>query len=153
MKIPLREIAEIFLVEAEKMNPGPWVQHSRYAAEAAYSIANRHPKIDSEVAFVMGLLHDIGRREGVTDVRHAIDGYNFLYGQGYEDAARVCITHMFPIPDVNTVTGRWDCSDEELEFVKDYLANIEFTVYDRLIQFVPVQRFWTLRNGDFHHPN
>jgi hypothetical protein len=134
MKVPSRANAEEYLSEAEKLNPGPWVQHSRYTAEAAQAIANHHPRIDSNNAYVMGLLHDIGRREGVTDVRHAIDGYNFLNNHGHEDAARICITHMFPSSDLNTVDGRWDCTEDELKFIRDFLLDIEFTEYDRLIQ-------------------
>ncbi len=134
MKVPSRQEAEYYLSEAQQMNPGPWVQHSRYAAQAAQAIADHHPRLASDVAYVMGLLHDIGRREGVTDVRHAIDGYNFLYEKGYEDVARICITHMFPIPDVKTVDGRWDCTEGEEAFVREYLSEIEFTEYDRLIQ-------------------
>lgn len=134
MKVPSRQKAETFLSEAAIMNPGPWVSHSRYAAEAAQLIAHHHPQLDPEKAFIMGLLHDIGRREGVTQMRHAIDGYSFLQTKGYDGTARICITHMFPLPDVRTVDGRWDCTDEEREFVIKYLANLEMNVYDRLIQ-------------------
>jgi hypothetical protein len=103
-------------------------------AQAAEKIAARHPALDPSTAYIFGYLHDIGRREGVTDMRHAIDGYVYLSGQGYERAARICLTHSFPIKNVYAGASQWDCSPKELEFVKDYLANIEFTEYDKLIQ-------------------
>ena len=48
---------------AEKM-PGPWVWHSISVAENAGLIAVKINSMDSERAYVMELLHDIGRREG-----------------------------------------------------------------------------------------
>ncbi len=134
MRIPARKEAEKFLHEAQQMNPGPWVPHSRYAAQAAQAIAREHPRLDPDAAYVMGLLHDIGRREGVTALRHAVDGYRFLLGKGFDDAARISITHMFPLPDIRTLDGRWDCSADELNLVKSFIADIDFTEYDRLIQ-------------------
>ncbi len=134
MDIPTRRQAEALMQEAEGLNPGPWVQHSWYAAKAAEAIACRYPALDSEAAFVLGYLHDIGRRVGVADMRHLIDGYTFLKEKGFDKAARVCITHSFPIQDVRAVAGKWDCSDTELDFVKDFLRKTELDEYDRLIQ-------------------
>jgi len=72
-------------------------------------------------------LHDIGRHESVTNLRHSIDGYNFLHKKGYKDAARICITHMFATPKIKELEGSWDYSQGKLEFLEDYLAKIEFT--------------------------
>ena len=47
----------------EKM-PGLWVWHSISVAENAGLIAVKINGMDGERAYVMGLLHDIGRREG-----------------------------------------------------------------------------------------
>ena len=52
--------------EAGVLNPGPSVVLSRYVAEAARNIATHLPPLDAETAYVLGLLHDIGRRVGVT---------------------------------------------------------------------------------------
>ena len=71
MRIPDRYQAELWLQEAGELNPGPWVAHSRYVAEAARNIAARLPTLDVEAAYVLGLLHDIGRRAGVTGMRHS----------------------------------------------------------------------------------
>jgi len=122
------------MAEAKRMNPGPWVDHSRYAAQAAELIAQRDPRLDPSTAYILGYLHDIGRREGVTDLRHTLDGYRYLSSQGYEDAARICLTHSFAVADLRAYAGEWDCSSEDLEFLKYYLSTIEYHVYDRLIQ-------------------
>ena len=134
MKIPSLEEASALLAEAEQRNPGAWVSHSVFAAKAAQAIALGYPGLDPQTAFIMGYLHDIGRREGVTDMRHVLDGFNYLTRQGYEDAARVCLTHSFPVKDVQAMVGQWDCTASELEFIQGYLDGIECDGYDRLIQ-------------------
>jgi deazaflavin-dependent oxidoreductase (nitroreductase family) len=135
MRIPTLEEAERCLAEAESMNPGPWVQHSRNVAIAARLIAEHHPELDPDTAYILGLLHDIGRREGRTSIRHLIDGYRFLSDLGYEDAARISLTHSFPIPDLRVFVGERDCSPEDIQFLEGFIASVEFSQYDRLIQF------------------
>jgi hypothetical protein len=134
MKIPSLEEAELFLAEAESVNPGPWVPHSKNVAKAAKIIANYHPRLDPNTAYILGLLHDIGRREGKSYIRHLIVGYSFLQDLGYDDAARISLTHSFPIADLNIYMGDRDCSPEELKFIEDFISAVEFTEYDRLIQ-------------------
>lgn len=77
------------------MNPGPWIGHTEYVAKAARILA---PLIglDADMAEAYALIHDIGRREGMTRNRHIVDGYNFMKNEGYEDAAAICMTHSFP---------------------------------------------------------
>lgn len=134
MKIPELSEAERLLNEAEAKNPGGWADHARYVALAAKSIAEVHPDLEPETACILGLLHDIGRREGVTKMRHGLDGYRFLSDLGYEDAARICITHSFVIKDIALHEGRWDCSKEEFDTVEHFLEKTEFNDYDRLLQ-------------------
>jgi hypothetical protein len=134
MKIPTRSQAQDYLNEAKKRNPGPWVDHSIQAAETAQRIATAHPVLDPETAYTLGLMHDIGRREGIAGMRHVVDGYNFLVSEGYSDSARICLTHSYPLADVNSGSGPWDGSPKERKFVSQYLTQIEYTPYDRLIQ-------------------
>lgn len=61
--LPTREQAELLLNEAEKCNPGPWGDHSRVAAHCAERIAMECGDLDSDKAYILGLLHDIGRIE------------------------------------------------------------------------------------------
>ncbi len=134
MKIPTLQQAEAFLAESERMNPGPWVKHSIFTGKAAQAIARHHPALDDEAAFIFGLLHDIGRRAGVSGMRHARDGYAILTEKGFDDAARICLTHSYPIKDAHVAPAQWGGSEDDLNFICDYLAKVEFDDYDRLIQ-------------------
>lgn len=134
MSLPSRSGAEIMLQEAEQLNPGAWTVHSRYVAQAAERIAARVAGLDPDTAYVVGLLHDIGRRAGVTGMRHVYDGYRYLSAAGYDRAARVAMTHSFAYQDVRAIFGQWDCAPGELRCIEDYLAAVEYDAYDRLIQ-------------------
>ena len=134
LDVPSLEEAKIILDEGNELNPGPWISHSLNAGKAAQLIAREDKDLDENVAQVLGMLHDIGRRYGVTSMRHSIDGYKFAMEKGYDLWARICITHSFPIKNIDAVFGKWDCSDEEYKFAKEYLDNIEMSAYDKLIQ-------------------
>ena len=134
MSIPSIDAAETMLREAEQMNPGPWGDHSRSAAVNARLIAERCPTLDADAAYVMGLMHDIGRRCGVTHMAHIRDGYRFMLSLGYDEVAPVCLTHSFPVPDIRQYIGHVDIPDADYAFVKHYLAARPYTDYDRLIQ-------------------
>ena len=134
MNIPSRALAEDLLHEAQRLNPGRWVDHSVMTGQAAEIIAAHLPGLDPQAAAILGLLHDIGRHAGVTDIRHCIDGYTYLHELGFEDAARICITHIFTVQDINAANGIWDCSEDEIQFIQHYLAGLQYDDYDRLIQ-------------------
>jgi len=125
--------AECLLREGEALNPGPWGDHSRVTGMCARKIAEA-VGLDGEKAQVLGMLHDIGRRFGVTGMRHAIDGYNFLMERGYTAAARICMTHSFCLKDLKYVLGKMDFSDEEMAFMVDYINSCEYDDYDLLMQ-------------------
>jgi hypothetical protein len=137
--LPTIAQAERYLEQAAELNPGPWVDHSRYVASAARAIAQRDSRLDPDRAYVLGLLHDIGRRTGgpgVADVRHLLDGYAFMRDEGFDACARICLTHSFPAPimRVDAFASPWRCPPEERELVQDFLDDVEYTVEDRLIQ-------------------
>lgn len=132
--VPIIEEAELILKEAEKLNPGPWVKHSIYAGQAARNIAENCEGMDADVAQVLGMLHDIGRRVGVTSMRHSLDGYKYAIERGYDLLGKICITHSFPAKDIKEAFGKWDCTEEEYNFVDTYIKEAEYNDYDRLIQ-------------------
>ena len=132
--VPTIEEATLILNEGSKLNPGPWIEHSLFVGKAAEFIASEDKELDGNIAMVLGMLHDIGRQYGITSMRHSIDGYNFLMEKGHDLVARICITHSFPYNNIDAVFGKWDCSDLEYKFVKDYLYNIDLSPYDKLIQ-------------------
>lgn len=133
--VPSIEEAKLLLLEAQKLNPGPWIDHSINAGKAAELIARNCKDLNPDVALVLGMLHDIGVRFGVSYMKHTLHGYNFAMEKGYYTLARICLTHSFNCNDIRTSFGKWDyCSEEEYNFVKSYIANIKYDDYDRLIQ-------------------
>ena len=129
---PNIENAIMELELAGQLNPGPWTSHSYNVAQAAKIIAE-NCNMDSEKAFVCGLLHDIGRRTGIAAVRHIIDGYDYAVSKGWNEVARVCLTHSFPVKDIEADIGKKDISQEQYTFIKEYLDRLEYDDYDKLI--------------------
>lgn len=131
--IPTLPEAEALLSWAQQQNPGPWADHSRTAARAAGTIAAACGMHENE-ARVLGLLHDIGRYEGKRAMHHAVAGHNLLAARGFPTAARICLTHSFPLPEVECYSGRRDdCTPEETALIRSALDG-EMDDYDRLIQ-------------------
>lgn len=130
---PAREEAERLLIEAEACNPGPWGNHSRVAAMCAEKIAAA-AGMDKEKAYVLGLLHDIGRKFGVKHLGHVYDGYQYMKELGYDEVARICLTHSFSVPDLEVYIGNRDISDKQQEEIRAALAACVYDEYDKLIQ-------------------
>lgn len=126
--------ADMELKAGAQLCPGPWEQHSRSVARNARSIAEKTGCMDCDKAYVMGLLHDIGRRAGIKGILHIFDGYDYMMSLGQEEIARICLTHSFPLKDVNTFFGKYDCSPEQKEFLREFLEHTEYDDYDILIQ-------------------
>lgn len=119
---------------AVQNNPGPWEQHSLVTADNARRIAEKVPGMDPEKAYVMGLLHDIGRRVGVTGLRHVIDGYDYLMSLGQPELAAICLTHSYASPNAEYFEGKHDCAPEQMAFIQHFLESHENDDYDKLIQ-------------------
>lgn len=132
--LPTREKAEELLIEAEKCNPGPWGNHSRVAARCAEKIAQECGDLDPEKAYIIGLLHDIGRKFGKRHLGHVSDGYSYMMSLGYDEAARICLTHSFNTKTLDGYIGNFDTTDEELKLIQDALETVVMDEYDRLIQ-------------------
>lgn len=130
---PSRDKAKEILKEAEGCNPGPWGDHSRTAAHCAEMIA-KYSGMDSEKAYVLGLLHDIGRKFGKRHLGHVSDGYSYMMSLGYDEVARICLTHSFNEKDIEGYIGNRDTTPEETELIITKLAEIELDDYDKLIQ-------------------
>ncbi|MCH5163209.1 MAG: HD domain-containing protein [Clostridiales bacterium] len=131
--IPSRQEAEEILREAETHNVGTWGNHSRNVAMCAERIAVACG-MDGDKAYVLGLLHDIGRKFGVRHLGHVYDGYKYMLDSGYAQVAKICLTHSFCVQDVSVYVGKFDIIDSELQELKDSLAFVEYDDYDRLIQ-------------------
>ena len=53
---------------------------------------------------------------------------------GYDEAAKICLTHSFNNQTVDQYIGKFDVSDEELHLIQTTLKEVEMDDYDRLIQ-------------------
>lgn len=132
--LPTREEAEKILREAETCNPGPWGNHCRVAAHCAEKIADGCGDMDADKAYILGLLHDIGRKFGGRHMGHVADGYSYMMSLGYDEAAKICLTHSFNNKTTAEYIGKFDTSEEELKMVEDAMAVAVYDDYDRLIQ-------------------
>jgi hypothetical protein len=124
------------LADGGRRNPGPWVKHSAVVAETARAKVERHPGLDPETAYILGLLRDIGRSAGgprVPDVRHLLDGYDLMLARSFDDSARICLTHSFPIKQADAFASRWVCPPEQKEFVQEYLDRAEYNALVALV--------------------
>lgn len=130
---PTREQAEALLAEALPHNPGPWGNHSRTAAHCAEKIAAASG-LDPDKAYVLGLLHDIGRRFGKRHLGHVSDGYSYMMSLGYDEVARVCLSHSFNDQSLSDYVGNRDTTPEETALIETNLATMVYDEYDRLIQ-------------------
>lgn len=137
MYLSLNQSARYLNFAQGKNGNAPWIGHSRSAGMAAYLLAKKIPSLNAELAGSYGMLHDIGRAFGEPSMKinHIFKGYRFLMSEGYPEAARICLTHSFPVQDIKSVAGVWDCTQEDYDFLEQYLQTIEYTLYDRLIQF------------------
>ena len=125
--------AEDLLLWAFEKNPGNWIDHSKTVARAAKTIASQCGLNDS-LAYVLGLLHDIGRYEGAAELRHIYAGYNLMNEKGYSHNARICLTHSFPYKDIKSFSGKNNCTKDETKQIQTKLKKYEYNDYDKLIQ-------------------
>lgn len=121
------------LEEAERLNPGRWIEHSKKVGEAAKRIAEKMG-LDSEKAKTLGYIHDIGKRFG-EGTHHVIGGYKYLKECGYDDEyCNICLTHSYLNNDINCTAGGVPKTDSEgYEFRKEFVKNHEYTIYERII--------------------
>ena len=107
-------------------------EHSLAVARAAEKIAiavNKNSgteKLNPEHAYIYGLLHDIERQEGYSYIAHVYDGYHFLMSLGYENAARICLTHSFNLQTTEDYIGKIDITPEKMEEIKTLLAAVKY---------------------------
>lgn len=132
--LPTREEAMELIRDGLSCNSGPWGKHCFTAAHCAERIARACPDLDGEKAYILGLLHDIGRKFGVRHLGHVSDGYTYMKSLGYDEAAKVCLTHSFNNQKIEEYIGKFDVSDEEMAMIRKELSQTEYDEYDRLIQ-------------------
>ena len=58
----------------------------------------------------------------------------FMQSHGYANAARVCITHAYPIQNADLYIGAWDLEETDAKLLREVLAHCEYDDEDHLIQ-------------------
>lgn len=113
-----------------------WVKHSCAAAKVAQTIAKK-AGLDSNLAYAMGLLHDIGKYVGHTSVLsvHIIKGYEKMMEENEPEIAKICVTHSFwPKEKVVELDNKLKSSNtEDTAFIKDFIMKTEYDDYDKLV--------------------
>lgn len=132
--LPTREEAIALVRDGLACNPGPWGRHCLTAAHCAEKIASACGDMNSEKAYILGLLHDIGRKFGTRHLGHVSDGYTYMKSLGYDEVAKICLTHSFNNHSVDEYIGKFDVSQEELTLIKTKLVETVYDEYDLLIQ-------------------
>ena len=130
--IPTREEAELELQLANELNPGPWINHCKNAARAAETIA-RYCDLDEDKAYILGLLHDIGRRNGPSAVKHTIDGYRYMLSKKWDEVADICLTHSYPTKNIYHDIGKMDINLDDQNEMEQFISNHSYNDYDKLI--------------------
>ena len=134
---PSREDAQNIFAWASEQNSGAWTAHCEVAGRTAEIIANKCG-LNAERAYVSGLLHDIGYysyRDGTGEKDHIFAGYDLMTKKGYDDIAKICLSHSFPCKNVKEFASSYiKCNDTEMDFILTFLSETTYDDYDKLIQ-------------------
>lgn len=90
--------------------------------------------MDHQKAYIFGLLHDYGEyiEDTVEGTFHGTAGYDEMLKMGYDDVARICLTHSFweDIYDPEYFTYH----SSEIIRAKEIISDLVCDDYDKLIQ-------------------
>lgn len=132
--IPNRDKINYFLRE-DNPNFGKWVKHSYLIGRTARNMAEELG-LDPDIAYAVGALHDIGKYDQKKGARHIIKGFELLRSETFFFPARIAMTHSFIVKDVNSYSGKMNIKEKDKKFIEDYLYQIEYNDYDKLIQLL-----------------
>ncbi|MBE6445515.1 MAG: HD domain-containing protein [Alphaproteobacteria bacterium] len=107
--------------------------HYKNVAFCAQKIAKKCG-MDYQKAYILGLLHDYGEyiEDTVEGTFHGTAGYDEMLKMGYDDVARICLTHSFweDIYDPEYFTYH----SSEIIRAKEIISDLVCDDYDKLIQ-------------------
>ncbi len=112
-----------------------YIFHTTGVAESACKIASKTPYLNSEKAYILGLLHDYGKKydERRDKIFHVRAGYEELLAMGYPQSAKICLTHSFPFQDFDDESYS-SYFPEWRDWARQKLKDLIYDDYDRLIQ-------------------
>lgn len=108
--------------------------HSLAVAFISARLAAHIPGLNTEKAYVLGLLHDYGEVISRTDsaLFHGTSGYDEMLKMGYEDCARICLTHTFLSADFEVTDYVYP--QKEMLRAKELMQKLLMDDYDRVVQ-------------------
>lgn len=108
--------------------------HCFSVADIAAKIASQTPYLNSERAYLSGLLHDCGRikDEKSENVFHGWTGYQLMKKQGWDEIGRISVTYCFLNKDFNPEL--YPQARQDILHCKNYISDIEYDDYDKLLQ-------------------
>lgn len=111
-----------------------WLEHINFVAQSAKIIAKMAPDLNPDDAYILGLLHDFGKKydEKTENVFHGLEGYKELKKLGFDDAARINLTHTFLLKPSNEI--QYPFNKAAVEECRLLINKIDYDDYDRLIQ-------------------
>ncbi|MDR1908131.1 MAG: HD domain-containing protein [Holosporales bacterium] len=111
--------------------------HSGMVAKAAAEIAKITGLVDPVLAYKYGLFHDIGKFYLSHEKRykHPLLGYTIMNDSGKPDIAKICLTHPFPVNDIEYITFYCHGDIVESQTIHKMLKEIEQDFAIKLIQF------------------
>lgn len=110
------------------------LKHITAVARAAEGIAGACG-MDTDKAYALGLMHDIGKYKGDFTMEHVYNGYEFLTRNNFVAAAKVAMTHTFYNMETDGEKLFSEFKEVEHEItVREFLAEAELDDWDRLIQ-------------------
>lgn len=130
--IPNKDKVRNMLDEAFKKNPGDWIIHSHIIGKTSEKIAGELG-LDTEIAYAVGALHDIGKGYGYSQMAHMVEGYRILRFESYFYPARIALGHGFVTGDINSYHGEVNITDRDEDFVKKYLNKRELDSYEKIV--------------------
>lgn len=91
--------------------------------------------IDAEKAYILGLLHDYGKRnnEFESNIFHGLEGYREMMRMGYDEVARICLTHTFRDKDFSN--EEYNYPDQWLNESRNLLQQYDYDDYDLIVQY------------------
>lgn len=129
------------------INTSSWINHSLNVAESSRVLCSLLKDCDTNTAYVSGLFHDIGRKFK-TNMQHTIAGFEYLVDKGYENEARICLTHSHihgeRCANNEPAVDGWSCVegnsvwDDEVptDDLTEFLQNCEYSTYDDILTIV-----------------
>ena len=106
--------------------------HIQLVALGAEIISSKIPEMNTRKAYILGLLHDVDKIIDEKEEFHGLSGYRMMMDKGYDDVAKICLTHSFTNKDFKITDFGYN--QDDMQKCKEMISQLEYDDYARLIQ-------------------